>query len=171
MSRYSEDQSSLGDFGGGERIEPPLVHRKAIKYVKHNGERRLAGFVGKETKRDRVVYTAYRTGSHYYYDGDGYALSDRVVKHCQGVGVSIIYVHEAPSGGTQGDVWTFRTRDYARKGQQVPEDVLDDPRDTQTYLSTDMAVRRWPDHSEELFIEDFETAMERLTRKYEESNW
>jgi hypothetical protein len=151
------DDSNLSNFGIAG-TPPPLVERKRIVQSPHTGK--IAGFIGKEKRRDYRAYTTLRTGFHYYYDGGGWAISDSILDIIEEVGVSRIYVHE----GTErdDDVHEFTARQYLDHGTAVPEPDLYDEDDPQTYVEEEERIHKWEDHAVGLFQRTFEDALDEI---------
>lgn len=152
----------LADFGVGQ-VRPPLLRRKRI--VRTPIEEKIAGFTCRELRRDTnpVVYSTLRTRKHFYREGDGWAISDKILAHLENVGVSRIFVHE----GTKptDDVYEYRASDYYQSEKHVHEKDLEDERDPQTYVKKDEYMHEWPDHAADLFDRSFEDALDRINER------
>lgn len=150
-------ESTLDRFGAGGVTEAPLFKRKAVKQSPHTGK--IAGFVGKELNRDLLGYATRRRRSHYYQKGEGYAISDTILRAISNLGVTHVFVHGADAND---DVLEFVTRQYTEDGQAVPTGDLEDEDDPQTYVPGDAAREVWPRHVGRLYYQPFEQAMERI---------
>jgi len=159
----SDDQATFRQFGYD--VPPPRVRRKRIVTV-HADKQRLVGFIGHETRRDMTVYTTRRSDFHYYYAGDGYAISESAIEECAEWGVSRILVHEkVPEWqrrqGEAPDVYEFRLRQYEHSDDYVAESDLMDDQDAQVYVPLEEAMYVWPDH-DVLFERSFDNAVEAI---------
>jgi len=150
--------ADLADFGGGTQTKPPLVERKYIEQSPHTGK--IAGFLGHEKHRDLQCYTTLRHWGHYYRNGDGWAISDSILGTIDDIGATLIFIHD----GTEADddVYEFRAADYLDRGDSVPEEDLNDPDDPQTVVPEDMAQMVWENHADDLFLQEFRDACERI---------
>lgn len=156
----SGEQGDLDQFGVNYDV-PPLVHRKRTVTVKHDGETRLVGFVGYDRRRDFRVYTSRRSDYHFYREGDGYAISQSAIEQAHSVDVSRVLVHEKNDPHA---VYEFPLREYVM-GSKVQHGHLQDGDDTQRYVPVETAMNEWDGHAEEMFVEPFEQAMDRITSK------
>lgn len=147
--------TDLSDFGA-ERVAP-LVERRVCKQSPHTGK--LCGFVGRDTRRDRVVYATRRAPFHFYRKGSGYAISDTIINSLDQSNVSRILVYEPVDEG--GDVYEFPLRVY-ENGKPVPTSDLYDEDDPQTYVPVSEAMNNWLGLSPYLFVRPFEDAMKRI---------
>lgn len=150
----------LSDFGiGTNETIPPLVHRKnAVESPTKKGV--PVGFVAHDRRRDYVVYTTRRKDYHYYKSGMGYAISDSVIDRLGDTTASRILIHEP-----QGNVYEFGLHQYANAEGSVPEALLLEPDDPQSYVPVGESVNSWRDHSQSLFVQPFDTAMERISAR------
>lgn len=152
----------LSDFGveSNEHI-PPLVHRKnAVESPVSKGT--PIGFVGRDRRRDLRVYTTRRKEYHYYKSGMGYAISDAVISRVQDTTMSRIIIHVPGK-----DVYEFGVHQYAN-GNSVPSGQMLDGSGPKSYVPLGECLNSWPGHASSLFVDSFETAMERV---YERSWW
>lgn len=158
--------ADLTDFGVSP-VQPPVVHRKAIQRSPTTGK--IAGFVGREVNRgnDTTVYTTLRSSRHFYYEGDGWAISDSILRKIETIGVSRILIHDGTD--EQDDVYEYRARDYYDSEKQVHEQDLEDTDDPQTYVKQDRAVHEWEGHAAFLFVDSFEAALQRIDSKGDRS--
>jgi len=159
----SDNQATFQKFGYD--VAPPRVRRKRIVTV-HADKQRLVGFIGHETRRGMTVYTTRRSDFHFYYEGDGYAISESVLDECAKWGVSRILIHEklSPYQQRQGeapDAYEFRLRQYADSDESIPEADLLDDQDEQVYVPLEEAMYVWSDH-DALFERSFDTAVEAI---------
>ncbi len=140
----------------------PLVYRRAVVWSP-TAPSKPAGFVGKDRRRDYKVYTTRRKPYHFYREGNGYAVSNSILSTLAETGVSRIIFHTADGE----DVYEFATRQYVQDAEQVPEHELLDEDDPQAYVPVDEARNVWyrPDNPNDLFVESFEDAMDRLDNK------
>jgi hypothetical protein len=154
----SGEDADLTQWGGGIETPPPKVSRGYIVQSPHTGK--IAGFVGRERRRGFMAYTALRRGTHFYYNAEGYAISDTILDILESKGVARIFIHE----GTEeddADVFEFKLRQYL-DGDEVPDDDLHDEDDPQTYVELDETVNEWPEHSGELFTKPFRRACDAI---------
>lgn len=150
------DLSDYGMFRAEDA--PPLVHRKGVVWSP-TADSKPVGFAGYDRRREHRVYTTRRKSYHYYRKGEGYAISDRIIDMLARSPTARIVVWEASSG----DAYEFKTRQYADGGSEVPERELLDDDDPQTYVPTSEAMHTWAGLGEDLHVEDFDTAMARLS--------
>jgi hypothetical protein len=156
----SDSNSTLDDFGGGTTRDKPFVERKRIVWAPPE-HTKPAGFLGRDKSRDVKTYTTRRTGYHFYYLGDGYAISDSIIRKLRELEIPYILIHEKG----EGDVYEFRLRQY-ENGEAVPERDLDDLEDPQTYVEIDEHIAKWPAYQRELFQRTFEDAYRRSVTRY-----
>lgn len=137
----------------------PLIHRKRVVWSP-TSPNKPAGFVGKDRRRDYMVYSTRRKPYHFYRRGGGYAVSDKILSKLDQIGVSRIIIHTANGE----DVYEFATRQYVQGGEEVPEKELLDIKDKQTYVPVDEAKNAWKRkrNPNDLFVEDFSSAMDRI---------
>ena len=150
----------------GYDVAPPRVSRKRIVTVQAD-KQRLAGFIGTEQRREMRVYTTRRSDFHYYYEGDGYAISESVLDECAEWDVARVLIHEKLTefeqrqDDVQPDVFEFRLRQYTSSDNYIPEGDLLDEQDAQVYVPLDDAMYVWSDH-DVLFERSFESAVEAI---------
>lgn len=155
----TDDDVTLSDFGLGATMKPPLVERRRIIQSPHTGK--IAGFIGHEKRRDFTAYTALRMGAHYYYNEQGYAISDSILDVLRDRVVSRVLIHEGTED-EDADVYEFTLRQYVDHGDPVHEDDLHDPSDPQTFVELDEYVHKWGAHSRHLFVRPFGRACDRI---------
>lgn len=149
---------TLDDFGTDSTPLPPKCERKAIIQSPIHGK--IAGFVCKELNRPMKVYTTRRFGSHYYRNGDGYAISDSILRKLRRYDIPRVFVHDGH--GERDHVWEFQTRQYIEEGKSVPSHELQDESDPQTYVPLDEYLYLWEGRADDLFRRTFSEAVERI---------
>lgn len=151
----SDEQATLRGAFGVPELPPPRVRRKAV--VREPIEEKLAGFIGVERARDGSmrVYTTLRSNFHYYYEGEGWAISDAILADLQEHDVARIFVHDGTD--VDDDVYEFAATDYF-DGESVPERDLHNEADPQTYTPEENALHVWENHAVSLFERSFEQA-------------
>jgi len=154
--------SDLTDFGMPE-VKPPLVKREYPVLSPTTGK--VAGFLGSEVRRDTdmSVYTTLRGRRHFYREGGGYAVSNRILDLCAEMGVNRIVVHEGTSD--TDDVLEYPARAYFNSESEVHEADLENPQDPQTYVPVESYLHKWADHAAALFVSEFERACDRIRSK------
>lgn len=162
----TDEQATFNKWGF--EVPPPLIERKATVTVQAD-KQRLVGFLGKDRRREVRVYTTRRSDFHFYYEGDGYAVSEGVIEQLEELDIPRIIIHEKLTEydqrqGEAPDVWEFKTRQYAERENYVHEDDLLDGQDQQVYVPLDDHFHHWPDH-DRLFVRSFEQAMDQIVEK------
>lgn len=149
------------DSYGGPDFPWPRVERKGMVTVRYDGEDRLIGFVGDELERGLKVYTSRRNRHHYYNRGEGYAISDSALNHCKRLGVTHVLLHEE----YKKHVYEFALDQYLQFGHDVPDDFIEDDDDPQTYVKRSKHQFRYPDHADEMFVREFDAAIEFIKQR------
>lgn len=164
----TDDTADLSDFGVPE-VQPPVVQRKSIRNSPTTGK--IAGFVGREVNRgnDTMVYTTLRSSRHFYYEGDGWAISDSILDTIEDLGVSRILIHDGTDD--RSDVFEYQARAYYDSEKQVHEQDLDDPTDPQRYTKKDNYLYKWEGHAARLFVDDFGAAVDRIKSGSGKRDW
>jgi len=161
MSDDDNKQNTLRRFGvETNEHKVPKVHREVIVWSPTDDSIPV-GFVGRDRRRGVDVYTTRRKAYHYYRKGEGWAISNSILKRLERTGIGRILVHTAE----EGDVQEFLTRDYVDFGEPVPRDDLIDDDDPQRFVPDDEARNEWPGLGEEMFTSSFSRAMDRITSK------
>lgn len=158
------ENRTFADYGSFRAEDaPPLVKRKAVVWSPTAPDK-PAGFVGYDLRREHKVYTTRRKQYHYYYEGEGWAISDRILDTLDKNNIPRVAVWEHGSG----DVHEFQTRAYTDRGSEVPEHELLDADDPQTYVPESEELHVYPGVGEDLHSQSFEKAMDRLANR---SGW
>jgi len=154
------DNSNLDDFGADttESI-PPLVYRKnAVESPTSPGK--PAGFVGVDRRRDNSVYITRRVDNlHYYKSGYGYAISDYIINRLGHTPISRIIVHVVESG----DLYEFGYHEYRDNSTPIPDSLLIDQDDPQSYVPIGDCLNSWDAIGEDVYVEPFDVVMERIS--------
>lgn len=153
--------TDLSDFGVDASVPKPNLERKAAKYIKTD-QKRLVGFMCYDHARGMRAYTTRRSRFHFYRNGEGYAISERILDYLAQLDVEHIFIHEKPrehDTDHSPDAFEFRTDQY-RFGERVPESELQNEDDTQRYVPVDDAIRMWDGIGETMFKRSFEDAMD-----------
>lgn len=155
--------ADLTDFGA-ETTEtiPPLVYRKnAVESPTSPGK--PAGFVGVDRRRDKSVYITRRKDEYHYYKsgGGGYAISDYIVNRIGQTPISRIIIHVVESG----DIYEFGYHEYNTDATPVPESLLLDDDDPQSYVAVDQSLNSWDAVGEDVYVEPFDVVMERISHR------
>jgi hypothetical protein len=159
------DQHDLTDYGiETTENKAPLVRRKVIVWSP-TAEGKPAGFVGRDRARGYKIYTSRRKPYHFYRAGDGYALSDAIIRRLSRGDIERILFHTYDdSSDTAGDVYEFTVRQFV-DGESVPREDLLDQTDPQTYVPLPDARNAWEYLANDLFVQEFGEAMDRITEK------
>lgn len=154
----------LNDFGANATVEKPYVLRQKVLQSPHTGK--IAGFICRELNRPMKVYTSRRWRSHFYRNGNGYAISDSILKRCYQHQVSRVIIHDGDEEHSF-TAWEFPLKQYRTDGKAVPDSVNDNPRsDPQTYVDIEDHLHEWRfTRDEDLYRWPFKRAMDRIQWK------
>lgn len=150
--------STLSDFVDPDVPEPYIKRRRV--YWSPTKENKPCGFVGYERNRGLTCYVSRRLGSHFYYKGGGYAISNSILTKLKNTSVTHVYLWEPAEA--KGNVHEFALKQFLEGGEQVPKSDLETPTDPQTYVPLDNRLRLWEGHADDLFVRTFEQAMDSL---------
>lgn len=148
MSKNNDSQTDFSDFGGGaptRETKPPIVPitddaltlRSPANPNDPSDGASIAGHVADGRYRGRVYVSKRRRDTHFYFKGNGYAVSTSVLQDIEDAGADrlLFYEHETMN------VYEFELSQYTR-GATVEAAPDWDP---QKVTDIENAVQVWED--------------------------